>query len=78
MQMISRAPLGEKEIGIAVAETIGGTRRFRGNSDVEPLTEFAHTANGQHLQNDFLPTPFGESTTRGTVSNQNVTCEDAA
>jgi hypothetical protein len=37
---------GEEEIGIPIAETIGGMQRNRRGFDVKPFEEFARTANG--------------------------------
>jgi hypothetical protein len=60
--MISRAP-SEEEIGIPVAEAIGGKHSLRRDLGVEALEEFARTANGQHLRSDFLAIRLVESTT---------------
>ena len=49
---------GEEEIGIPIAETIGGMQRNRRGFDVKPFEEFARTTNGQHVRSDILPTPF--------------------
>jgi hypothetical protein len=53
-----RAP-SEEEIGIPVAEAIGGKRPLRRDLGVESLEEFASTANGQHLRSDFLAIRLG-------------------
>jgi hypothetical protein len=49
---------GEEEIGIPIAETIGGMQRNRRGFDVKPFEEFARTTNGQHVRSGILPTPF--------------------
>lgn len=73
-----RAP-SEEEIGIPVAEAIGGKHRLRSGLGVEAFEEFARTANGQHLQSDFLETRLVESSRRKSrLPTENPRSQDQA